>query len=418
MKNVLKNKLFLTTFASDMLSNFGDTLYYMALMNYILLLPNNQIAISAVTLSETLPRLFSFAIGIKADKTANKLTLIIWSLVFRLGLYSILGILIGFEPSLWIVLVAAGINFVSDLAGQYENGLYSPIALRIVQPEDRQATAGFRQSVAAILRIIFQSSGALLIGIMTYQQLAFFNAATFGLVAMIMLMIKPTLNSLLQADPIKQIEQPQEKKNFLLDMWESSKLVIREIRQIPELKAVMTVVPMINAIFAGLDVLFVFAASQNPSLLIVNLPLTLTAISIAALLGNILGGVLSMTVAKNWDIVTVIRYSTVFPVLIFAAFLLENTYLAIVVMFLTMLVIGAVNPKFHALIMNSLPEERLATIGSGIDTYFTAGILLVRFLLSALILVLAPIPLLLVFLVAAIVVMIWTFLGNSRADKV
>ena len=55
MKSILKNKLFLATFAADMLSNFGDVLYYLALMNYVLLLPEAKFAISLVTLSESLP---------------------------------------------------------------------------------------------------------------------------------------------------------------------------------------------------------------------------------------------------------------------------------------------------------------------------------------------------------------------------
>ena len=55
MKRILQNKLFMGTFVSDMLSNFGDVLYYLALMNYVLLLPEAKFAISLVTLSESLP---------------------------------------------------------------------------------------------------------------------------------------------------------------------------------------------------------------------------------------------------------------------------------------------------------------------------------------------------------------------------
>jgi hypothetical protein len=40
MKKLLKNKLFMTMFASDMLSNFGDVMYYLALMSYVLQLPD------------------------------------------------------------------------------------------------------------------------------------------------------------------------------------------------------------------------------------------------------------------------------------------------------------------------------------------------------------------------------------------
>ena len=60
MKKVISNKLYMATFLSDMLSNFGDSLYYLALMNYVLLLPKPEIGISLVTLSESLPILTRF----------------------------------------------------------------------------------------------------------------------------------------------------------------------------------------------------------------------------------------------------------------------------------------------------------------------------------------------------------------------
>ncbi|MGT2895745.1 MFS transporter [Streptococcus entericus] len=415
MKTVLKNKLFLTTFVADAISNFGDTLYYLALMNYVLLLPNSQLAISAVTLSETLPMLFSFAMGIKADQTKKKLEMIMGTLVLRVGLYSLIGFFMGFEPSLWVVLAASTINFISDLAGQYENGLYSPISLRVIKAEEREQAMAFRQSSFSLLSIVFKFSGALLIAVMSYQHLAFFNAATFAVAALIMLVIKPKLTALLIADPIKDVEAPIERQNFLVQMWESSKLVIREIKQIPALRTVMTIIPLLNAVFSGLDVLFLFAASQNTNMIIVNLPFTLTLISAAAMSGQIIGGMLTMSVAKNWEVTKLVRLSALAPALLFLGLLLGNTYLMIAVLFVTMVNVGIVNPKMNALIMNELPEERLATISSGISTYFTAGILLVRLLLSGLVLVLAPTPLALLFLIASIALVIWTFFGNSRA---
>ncbi|MFA9492546.1 MFS transporter [Streptococcus sp. E17BB] len=415
MKTVLKNKLFLTTFVADAISNFGDTLYYLALMNYVLLLPNSQLAISAVTLSETLPMLFSFAMGIKADQTKKKLEMIMGTLVLRVGLYSLIGFFMGFEPSLWVVLAASAINFISDLAGQYENGLYSPISLRVIKAEEREQAMAFRQSSFSLLSIVFKFSGALLIAVMSYQHLAFFNAATFAVAALIMLVIKPKLTALLTADPIKDVEAPIERQNFLVQMWESSKLVIREIKQIPALRTVMTVIPLMNAVFSGLDVLFLFAASQNTNMIIVNLPFTLTLISAAAMSGRIIGGMLTMSVAKNWEVTKLVRLSALAPAPLFLGLLLGNTYLMIAVLFVTMVNVGIVNPKMNALIMNELPEERLATISSGISTYFTAGILLVRLLLSGLVLVLAPTPLASLFLIASIALVIWTFFGNSRA---
>lgn len=57
-------------------------------------------------------------------------------------------------------------------------------------------------------------------------------------------------------------------------------------------------------------------------------------------------------------------------------------------MFITGLLAGALNPKLNALVMNTIPEDKLATVGGGIGTYFQLGMILMRLALSALILIL------------------------------
>lgn len=43
----------------------------------------------------------------------------------------------GFEPALWIVVVASVFNVIADFAGFYENGLYTPLGLRVAPKEER-----------------------------------------------------------------------------------------------------------------------------------------------------------------------------------------------------------------------------------------------------------------------------------------
>ncbi|MGL6299616.1 hypothetical protein ACR31S_04320 [Streptococcus iniae] len=160
MKKVLSNKLFMATFVSDMLSNFGDIVYYFAMMAYVLQLPNTNIAISLVTFSESLPILSKLLMSIWGDRTKNKLDTILWTLMLRIVLYSIVGFAMGFTPSLWILGLALLVNVCSDLAGQYENALFTPISLRIVTKEDREGMFAFRQAVSSVLYMLFQASGA------------------------------------------------------------------------------------------------------------------------------------------------------------------------------------------------------------------------------------------------------------------
>lgn len=50
MKKIIRNKLFLFSYLADVISNFGDTLYYLALMNYVLFLPDTKFALAMMRL--------------------------------------------------------------------------------------------------------------------------------------------------------------------------------------------------------------------------------------------------------------------------------------------------------------------------------------------------------------------------------
>lgn len=418
MKKILTNKLFMFGYVSDMLSNFGDVLYYLALMNYVLLLPKPQFALAMITLSETLPILTGFAIGIYADKTANKVDSILMTLFARCGLYVLVGLVMGFSPSLWVVVVASLINLVSDLLGQYENGLNTPLSLRVLAADEREQAFAFRQSTSAILQIAFKVVAAALVGILSYQNLAFVNAGTFAMAAAIMLVLKPSFTKLLADKPIELAEDlTANQGNIFKEMWSSSKLVLREIKSIPVLAQALIIVPALNAIFSALDVILVYHLSQHPDMIIHNPATTIAILSIAMLLGTVLGGILVMGPFKNLDIVKVLDLVTFFPFFIFLAFLLHQTYAICVLIFFVSVLVGFINPKMTALVMNSLPEERLATIGAGLNTYFTASMFFAKFLVSGFLLVLTADQVTWLFLIASALVLVYLLRGKLAGGK-
>ncbi len=79
--------------------------------------------------------------GYLADKTVNKIGTIVDP--SSVSFYLILGFCMGFEPALWIVVVAATFNLFADFAGFYENGLYTPLGLRVAPKEEREQYSAF-----------------------------------------------------------------------------------------------------------------------------------------------------------------------------------------------------------------------------------------------------------------------------------
>ncbi|HFI0358174.1 TPA: MFS transporter [Streptococcus suis] len=417
MKKLVNNKLFLSSFVADLISNFGDTLYYLALMNYVLFLPDTKFALAMITASETLPILAGLFIGIWADKTKNKLDTILATLLVRVGLYALVGLLMGFAPALWIVAVVCVINFLSDLAGQYENGLYLPVSLRVVAAEDRETAMAFKMTVKSLLQIAFQASGAILIGFMSYQQLAFLNAGTFLASLAIMLVIRPAIAKLLKENPIQQAEQVETEAGLIKGMRNSLKESYQAVQNIPVLKASIVTIASLNAIFTALSPLVILNMKEFPDFVIANAGTTVALISILFSVGSILGSSIGMALFKSVSLVNILKFSTLMPVLLFLGFFLHNIYVVLTVLFVTAMTLGIFNPKMNALVLNELPEDKLATVGGGIDSFCQIGMVAGQALVALLVTLLSATSISLIFLLLSVGLLGYTVLTGSKPEK-
>lgn len=409
MKRILQNKLFMGTFISDMLSNFGDVLYYLALMNYVLLLPEAKFAISLVTLSESLPFLTMIFMGMWGDRTKKKVDTILVTLLFRTGLYLLIGLAMGFQPALWVVILAVLVNLLSDLAGQYEDALHIPLSLRIIPMENREAMYAFRQGASSILKILFQSSGAILAGLMSYQHLAFFNAGTFVVSALIMMILRPSLNKLFKDKPIhSSVENREGERHFIKNTWNSLQQAYQTVQNISILKTSIFTIAGLNAVFAAENALLLLNMKENSSFAFINPATTIATVTVVTLIGNILGSVLVTTLLKKVSMEFLLKISVFMPPALFIGFLLHSIYIIFLVNFLTMVIVGIFQPKMNAFIISSLPEERLATISAGISSFCTLGLVLCQMLVAVLVTFLSSAQIAFLFLILSSILFFYT----------
>ncbi|HEM5270233.1 TPA: MFS transporter, partial [Streptococcus suis] len=405
-------------FVADLISNFGDTLYYLALMNYVLLLPDTKFALAMITASETLPILAGLFIGIWADKTKNKLDTILATLVVRVGLYAFVGFLMGFTPALWVVAVVCVINFLSDLAGQYENGLYMPVSLRVVAAEDRETAMAFKMTVKNLLQIAFQASGAILIGFMSYQNLAFFNAGTFLFSLAIMAGLRPAFAKLLKESPIQEVEQTETEAGLIKGIGQSIKDSYQAVQNIPVLKASIITIASLNAIFTALSPLAILNMKEFSDFVIINAGTTVALISILFSVGSILGSSIGMALFKNVSLVNLLKFSTLMPVLLFSGFFLHNIYVVLTVIFVTAMTLGVFNPKMSALVMNELPEDKLATVGGGIDSFCQIGMVAGQALVALMVTILSVTSISLIFLLLSVGLLGYSIFTGKNTEKI
>lgn len=402
MKKILSNKLWVSVLIADMISNFGDILFYLALMNYVLLLPDAKYAIALITLSESIPQILSVVTGYLADRSTNKVPKIIMTQLFRVVMYIIVGLLLGFSPALWIALIIIVINLLSDLSASYENGLYVPISVQIISNDLREQAMGFRQTVTQISKIVFESISALLVVMLSYRQLAFLNAATFLISAIIMISISKSLNKLLPKDE-KNIVEKKEKVSFIKSFKNSGKEAFNALKEDRELLVGLTWAPLINALFVVIIPLMLLLINEYNHFVIMNAPTTIALNSILMTIFSILGSILSMTIFRKYTISQLLIAILLIGCTTMVGMYLVNIYVFFGTVALLSMCASALQPKINSRIMNSLPKENLALIMGFIGTYATSGMLVMNLIFSMLVVVFSVQVIVLIYMITIMI---------------
>ena len=418
MRKILKNKLYLKVLVSDLISNFGDTLYFIALMTYVTEIKESNLAISIVNISETLPILFTIFFGIIADKTLNKVKMIIKTLWLRVILYLLVAVAMNFKPSIIVVIIASLVNLVADTLGQFENGLFYPISNRIVKKSDREETMAFRQTVVSTMNIVNQSLGAFLITFFSFSHLAFINSLTFAISLLIMLAIRNQINSYYdETISTSKISQFDFKASFS-EIISNLKLSINHLFSIGNMKEALLVIPILNGSLAILIPLVVVNLSKDSNLTIVNSAITISLLGISTVSGGILGGTLILISKKfkSLSIGTLLKMNLTIVLLSFVAFYFQNIYL-IILSFLSSVLVSALNPKMGTIIFNNIDETKLATIFGGMVTYFQIGDIVSRLLFSTLVIYLPYGYIALIYIAVVFVAILYTLKSSNHIER-
>ena len=420
MRKILKNKLYLQVLVSDLISNFGDTLYFIALMTYVTEIKESNLAISIVNISETLPILFTIFFGIIADKTLNKVKMIIKTLWLRVILYLLVAVAMNFKPSIIVVIIASLVNLVADTLGQFENGLFYPISNRIVKKSDREETMAFRQTVVSTMNIVNQSLGAFLITFFSFSHLAFINSLTFAISLLIMLAIRNQINSYYdETISTSKISQFDFKASFS-EIISNLKLSINHLFSIGNMKEALLVIPILNGSLAILIPLVVVNLSKDSNLTIVNSAITISLLGISTVSGGILGGGTLILISKKFkslSIGTLLKMNLTIVLLSFVAFYFQNIYLIILSSFLSSVLVSALNPKMGTIIFNNIDETKLATIFGGMVTYFQIGDIVSRLLFSTLVIYLPYGYIALIYIAVVFVAILYTLKSSNHIER-
>ncbi|MCM1062384.1 MAG: MFS transporter [Eubacterium sp.] len=385
MKETLKNPLYVKILIADLISNFGDILYYLALLNYVVQIEQSNLAVSIVNASEIIPILFSFLLGYFADRNQKRVTTIIKTLIIRIAAYLFVAVIIGFQPSLLIVAAVSAANFISDLAGQYENSLYYPISNQLVRKEVREKVMAFRQSLTMSLNVLFQAVGGILIIYVSFRCLAMINALTFAASMMIVVFSRSEMRKYCENETVSVPKEKQTLKQLLHQLKTELTNAVKLLWKIPGIKETLAAIPILNAGLAVVTSIVILQMADNSTFCVINSETTIALIAICETAGRIVGSALTIFTFKKMKLTTAIKIILIFIIVLFLGIIVQNIYIVLAALFIASLFTGCVDPKMGALIFNNLDKTKLATAFGGMTTYFQLGDILSKMLFSILV---------------------------------
>ncbi|MDR3240661.1 MAG: MFS transporter [Lactobacillaceae bacterium] len=188
MHEFIHNKAYRGLALSTYVDNFGIAFFNIVFIIYAAQLPYKTLAVSLVSFATIFPTILQFLTGYFADRTQFKLRSMMWSKWVQAVLFILLAVMIQRDASLLSFIIFIIINILSDLMGEFSNGLEISLLKENVVPENLNSAISLSSAALNLITIAGQAIGATLIVVWhhNFTLVALLNAATFVLAYIIL----------------------------------------------------------------------------------------------------------------------------------------------------------------------------------------------------------------------------------------
>ncbi|MHA4906180.1 MFS transporter [Streptococcus constellatus] len=359
MNIFLSNRNFRQLSINEWISTFGDTVFYLAFINYVSSYAFAPLAILMITTSETLPQIMQIFTGVVADFQKNRIGKYSVLMFVKFVLYATVAlILVGTKFSLVSVFLICLINFVSDTIGYFSSAMITPIYVKIIN-NDMTSALGFKQATANLVRVFGNLSGGALIGFINIGMFAGMNALTFLFAFFGILLIR---TNLVRFEEQIEITQALDSKNFWKHLLDSLKIlgslgnIIRLIGILSINQAVINVTIPVTTL---LLIKYPFAGLETGQ--------SIAILTTVELIGIVCGNFLSGNVMKKMSTKTSVYLSQVMEFVILVGFLNNNFLVVLLAAFGNTFSIGILSPRLQQSVFRLVPEQSMGAVQSGIS---------------------------------------------------
>ena len=359
MKVFLQNRDFRQLTINQWISTVGDTIFYLAFLNYVADASFAPLAILLITISETVPQVLQIFLGVLADFQHHRvLKYTVISLV-KFVLYAIVALLLsGQSFSLSLVFFICLMNLLSDTLSYFSGSMLTPIFIRIIGKEHLTEAIGFKQSTVSLVRTISNILGGILLGILSIQFISLLNALTFLIAFVGILFIK---NDLLKVEKTISYQEGLSIKSFCQHLFQSSKLIWNMDRVIFILFIVSISQAVIN-VTVPISTLFL----RNQPFLNLQTGQSLALLSTLELSALIVGSLVSGYLKNTISIKTALYASVAIQLLLLVGFATGHFGLILLFSSLDAFIAGLLSPRLQELVFKQIPEESMGAVQSSI----------------------------------------------------
>ena len=359
MKVFLQNRDFRQLTINQWISTVGDTIFYLAFLNYVADASFAPLAILLITISETLPQVLQIFLGVLADFQHHrvlKYTIISFA---KFVLYSIVALsLSGQSFSLSLVFFICLMNLLSDTLSYFSGAMLTPIFIRIIGKEHLTEAIGFKQSTVSLVRTISNILGGILLGILSIQFISWLNALTFLIAFVGILFIK---NDLLKVEKTISYQEGLSVKSFCQHLIQSSKL-IRNMDRVIFILFIVSISQAVINVTVPISTLFL----RNQPFLNLQTGQSLALLSTLELSALIVGSLVSGYLKNTISIKTALYASVVIQLLLLVGFATVHFGLILLFSSLDAFIAGILSPRLQELVFKQIPEESMGAVQSSI----------------------------------------------------
>ena len=371
MKVLIKNSVFRVVTLSRLVSSLGSYIYNIVFIIYATTLSYANMAVFIANIVTVIPTLFTFWIGVKADRTKNKAKKLVLAGFIQAILFTIIALLI--KNKAFTVFAFIGfLNVVSDVLSDYTNGLRLPIIQKNVDSAQLYEAYSMSQVISYFSRIAGQSLGIWLLTTSNnnYSFVAIINSLTFLVSSIVLLKNAQKLT-------YNQLESSVEKISLIKqfkEMYSSMEEVFTKIDSTSSFLKIMASILVLNAIGGAVPSIYNFYFMKQP-LFHLNYGHSLIVVQATLIIGAILGSLTPHDYFSKLSISKLIRTQGIAFALVGLSNVLQLPSI-VGVIFLTFAayIMGKASPKLDALLMENLPSEILAQSNNFIGLLFTLSL--------------------------------------------